>query len=41
MFVTAFSYEKNIHSWEKIGALPFTMDVYTRKYMKPLMIMVN
>jgi hypothetical protein len=26
IFATAFSYERNIRSWEKVGAVPFTMN---------------
>jgi hypothetical protein len=26
IFLTAFSYEKNIRSWEKVGAVPFTKE---------------
>ena len=26
IFSTAFSYERNIRSWEKVGAVPFTMN---------------
>jgi hypothetical protein len=34
IFLASFSYEKNIQSWEKVGAVPFTLACLENKCVR-------